>query len=67
MTLNWIYNFRHTEIVSCAKFLNLKPYCVSVDEKFNFRFWDVRTLTCMQVIANDMNAQVPIFGLFIMP
>lgn len=37
----------HTEIVVCAKFLNLKPFCVSIDEKYNFRFWDVRTLTCV--------------------
>ena len=33
----------HTEIVVCVRFLNTKPYCVSIDEKFNIRFWDVRS------------------------
>ena len=46
----------HTEIVVCAKFLNFKPFCVTIDEKFNFRFWDVRTLTCVQVITNEINS-----------
>jgi WD40 repeat protein len=32
----------HTEIVAVVRFLNNKPYCVSIDEKFNIRFWDVR-------------------------
>jgi len=57
----------HTEIVSAVQFLNLKPYCVSVDEKFNVRFWDVRTQVCVQVLANETNAQVPCFGLFVFP
>jgi WD40 repeat protein len=34
----------HTEIVVTVKFLNTRPFCVSIDEKFNLRFWDVRTL-----------------------
>jgi WD40 repeat protein len=46
----------HTEIVVAVKFLNTKPYCVSIDEKFNIRFWDVRSMNCVQVMANDTNA-----------
>lgn len=46
----------HIEIVVAVKFLNAKPYCVSIDEKFNIRYWDVRTLTCVQVMANETNA-----------
>lgn len=40
---------------------------MSIDERYNFRFWDVRSLSCLQVIVNEMNAQVPIFGLFVFP
>lgn len=33
----------HNAPVVAAKFINVTPYCVSVDEKMNIRIWDIRT------------------------
>ena len=51
----------------CCKFLQSKPFCVSIDEKYNIRFWDVRNLSGVQVIANETNAAVPCYGIFMFP
>lgn len=39
-------------VVSC-KFFKGRPICVSVDEKGNTRIWDIRQLTCLQIITHD--------------
>lgn len=39
-------------VVAC-KFFKGRPICVSVDEKCNTRVWDIRQLTCLQIITHD--------------
>ncbi len=41
----------HSSAVISAKFMEGSPCVMSVDEKLNIRIWDIRNMTCMQVIA----------------
>lgn len=43
----------HNTVVKSAKFIQRTPYAVSVDEKLNIRVWDIRSLTCIQILAQD--------------
>lgn len=43
----------HTAPLVSAKFIKLSPYLVSIDERLSIRVWDVRSLSCMQVILEQ--------------
>eukprot|EP01022_Parablepharisma_sp_SALTPOND_P001157 TRINITY_DN105701_c0_g1_i1.p2 TRINITY_DN105701_c0_g1~~TRINITY_DN105701_c0_g1_i1.p2 ORF type:complete len:538 (-),score=58.24 TRINITY_DN105701_c0_g1_i1:2394-4007(-) len=43
----------HSTSVVAAKFFKQSPYVASIDEKLSIRIWDVRTLTCLQILAQD--------------
>jgi WD40 repeat protein len=45
----------HSAPVVSAKYFDLSPFAVSIDEKFLMKFWDVRTHTCIQQINNQTN------------
>ncbi len=40
----------HSEAVLCAKFVRGTPYLVSIDHKLTIRVWDVRSMSCVQVL-----------------
>ena len=43
----------HTGIVVSCRIFPGSPHCVSVDDKFSVRLWDLRTQTCIQTIRNE--------------
>ena len=43
----------HNAAVTSAKFVLASPCAISIDQKLNIRIWDIRNMTCMQVIAQD--------------
>lgn len=43
----------HSTAVVAAKFLLRSPHLASIDEKLTIRLWDIRTQTCLQILAQD--------------
>ena len=46
----------HTKPVIDAKFLNNRPFVVTVDEANFIRIWDIRTLVCLQLLKSKSKA-----------
>ena len=43
----------HTGTVVTCKIFPNSPNCVSVDDRFNVRIWELRNLNCIQLIRNE--------------
>lgn len=48
----------HSGIVVDCKTVGNTPYCVSVDDKFNIRVWDLRSFLTIQMIRSEVNAKI---------
>jgi WD40 repeat protein len=43
----------HSSIVVAVKFIPGSPNCISVDDKFNIRVWDIRSFMTIQMIRDE--------------
>lgn len=48
----------HSGIVVDCKTVGNTPYCVSVDDKFNIRVWDLRSFLTIQMIRSQVNSKI---------
>ena len=44
----------HTGIVVSAKVFPDSPNCVSIDDRFNIKIWDLRNFMCIQTVRTEM-------------
>lgn len=57
----------HNSTVVDAQFCDQTPFLVSLDIKENVRIWDIRTLSCLQIITRNSQAVTPPEGLMLFP
>jgi len=56
----------HNSSVISAKFIPGAPLAVSIDEKLTIRIWDLKSMSCLQVISQEKN-RFECGGLIIIP
>ena len=43
----------HNTAVTCAKFIENTQFVISIDDRLTIRVWDIRSMTCLQVLTQD--------------
>ena len=44
----------HTKPILDTKFIGIAPFNITIDEKNSIRIWDIRTMTCLQLVKGKV-------------